>query len=53
MPRPKTLGVSYSRNATSAKSNLTVAATNIGDASKAPDPFNVRLNGRLLHSIRQ
>ena len=40
------------------KSSLTVAATNIGDGTKAPGPFdvrlaNVRLNGRLLHSMRQ
>ena len=41
------------------KSSLTVAATNIGDGSEAPNPFNVRLNARaaqsvrLLHSMRQ
>ena len=40
------------------KSSLTVAATNIGDGTKAHTPFdvrlaNVRLNGRLLHSMRQ
>ena len=40
------------RNAASGKSSLTVAATNIGDGSKAPDPLNIRLNGRLLHSSR-
>ena len=39
------------------KSSLTVAATNIGDVSKPPDPFNVRLvnvrlNGRLLQFPR-
>ena len=41
------------RNATGGKSSLTVAATNIGDGTKAPGPFdvrlaNVRLNGRPL-----
>ena len=30
------------------KSSLTVAATNIGDGTKAPGPFNVRLNDRLI-----
>ena len=55
-PRPpETLGVRYSRNATGGKSSNTVAATNIGDGSERPNPFNVRpvhvrLNGRLLHS---
>ena len=43
------------RNATGGKSRLTVAATDIGDGTKALNPFNVRLvivrlNGRLLHS---
>ena len=45
---PGTLGVRYRGNATGGKSSNTVAATDIGDAPKAPDPFNVRLNGRLL-----
>ena len=49
VPRPPgTLGVRYRGNATGGKSSLTVAATDIGDAPKAPDPFNLRLNGRLL-----
>ena len=30
------------------KSSLTVAATNIGDGTKAPGPFDVRLNDRLI-----
>ena len=30
------------------KSSLTVAATDIGDGTKAPGPFDVRLNGRLI-----
>ena len=42
---------------TGGKSSPTVAATNIGDGSKAPGPFkvrpaNVRLNGRLLQFRR-
>ena len=36
------------RDVTGGKSSLTVAATNIGDGTKAPGPFNVRLNDRLI-----
>ena len=30
------------------KSSLTIAATNVGDGTKALNPFNVRLNNRLI-----
>ena len=33
---------------TGGKSSLTAVATNTGDGSEAPNPFNVRLNGRLI-----
>ena len=36
------------RNATGGKSSLTVAATNVGHGSEAPNSFNVRLNDRLI-----
>ncbi len=51
--------VGHPGHATRPKSNLTVAATNIGNGSKAPNPFNVwivniRLNGaRSSSSARQ
>ena len=46
------------RNATGGKSSITVASANYDDGSNTPNPFdvrlaNVRLNGRLLHSMRQ
>ena len=47
-PPPLIFAMANSRNATGCKSSLTVAATNIGDGPKAPDPLNIRLNGRLL-----
>ena len=44
------------RNATGGKSSITVVSANYDDGSNAPNPFdvrlaNVRLNGRLLHTV--